>query len=305
MADLQYFDADVTADQVAESIAGHGYAIVRGLLDQSARSTLASELAPHLDAIDTGDGDAFMGHKTKRFGALLSRCPATRDMATHPLILETADAVLGPFCARYQINYTGVMHLEPGETVQTMHRDTGFYPIQNPAPPLTLATLWAVTDFTAENGATRIVPSSHQWPDDRTPAPEDVVAAEMPAGSALIYVGSMIHGGGANRTNAPRCGVALHYSLGWLRQEENQYLAVPMEEARTYPRQLQKLMGYDLGSVNLGFVDHKHPNDVLNGTDGDGPGALGPQELMDADNAIQRFKVAETKAVGRTRIDVP
>ena len=304
MATLNTFDADVGADSVAVAIERDGYAIVRDLLDPDTLARLASELTPHLEATELGDPDAFMGHKTKRFGALLSRCPTTRCMVVHPLALGIADRVLGPYCARYQVHYTGVMHIEPGETVQTMHRDTGPFPIQNPAPPLTLATMWAVTDFTAENGATRIVPGSHRWPDERVPEPDEIVQAEMPAGSMLMYVGSLIHGAGANRANGARCGVALHYCLGWLRQEENQYLAVPFEEARTFSHKLQCLMGYDLATVNLGFVDHKHPNDVLNGTAGEQAGELGAQELMDADNAIQRFKVEGTAAVGRARMRV-
>ena len=304
MTRLQAFDARVAAADVAASVAVYGYAIVHGLLDEATHATLVAELKPHLEAAATGDPDAFMGHKTKRFGALLSRCPITRDMVTHPLLLDTADRVLGPHCVRYQLNYTGAMDVGPGESAQTMHRDTGFYPIQNPAPPLTLATMWAVTDFTAENGATRIVPGSHLWPDERAPEPAEVVQAEMPAGSVMIYTGSMIHGAGANRSNAARCGLALHYSLGWLRQEENQYLAITMDEARTYPPALQRLMGYDLATVNLGFVDHKHPNDVLNGTAGEGPGVLGTAKMMEADNAIRRLKVTETGAVGRTRIDI-
>ncbi|MDE0392874.1 MAG: phytanoyl-CoA dioxygenase family protein [Rhodospirillales bacterium] len=304
MARLNTFDAGVAADPLVTAIERDGYAIVRGILDSGTVARLSCELAPHLEATETGDPDAFFGSRTKRFGALLSRCPSARDMVVHPLVLAVADRVLGPYCARYQINYTGIMHIEPGESAQTMHRDTGLYPIQNPAPPLTLATMWAVTDFTAENGATRIVPGSHRWPDARVPDSDEIRAAEMPAGSLMLYVGNIIHGGGANSSNAARCGLALHYSLGWLRQEENQYLAVPMEEARTFTRQLQCLMGYDLGSVNLGFVDHKHPNDVLNGTSGEGPGELGPQALMDADNAIRRFKVDGTEAVGRTRMKV-
>ena len=304
MAELNIFDTGVGADPLVDAIERDGYAIVRELLDHGTVARLAGELAPHLEATQTGDPDPFFGSRTKRFGALLSRCATARDMVVYPLVLAVADRVLGPYCARYQINYTGIMHIEPGESAQVMHRDTGLYPIQNPAPPLTLATMWAVTDFTVENGATRIVPGSHRWPDARVPDAEEIGAAEMPAGSLMIYVGNMIHGGGANSSNAARCGLALHYSLGWLRQEENQYLAVPMEEARTFTRQLQCLMGYDLGSVNLGFVDHKHPNDVLNGTSGDGPGALGPQALMDADNAIRRFRVEGTEAVGRTRMKV-
>ena len=304
MARLNTFDADAGADTVAGAIERDGYAIVRELLDPETLARLEGELTPHLEATELGDPDAFMGHKTKRFGALLSRCPTTRDMVVHPLALGIADRVLGPYCARYQVHYTGVMHIEPGETVQTMHRDTGPFPIQNPAPPLTLATMWAVSDFSAENGATRIVPGSHRWPDERVPEPDEIAQAEMPAGSLLMYVGSMIHGAGANRANGARCGVALHYALGWLRQEENQYLAVPFEEARTFSHQLQCLMGYDLATVNLGFVDHKHPNDILNGTAGEQAGELGPQELMDADNAIQRFRVEGTAAVGRARMRV-
>ena len=304
MAVLQTFGADVSSEVVAASVADHGYAIVRDLLDDVKLATLSEQLAPHLDAVGLGDPDPFFGHKTKRFGALLSRCPITREMLTHQLMLDTADLFLGPHCVRYQLNYTGVMHLAPGETEQSMHRDSGLYPIQNPAPPLTLATMWAVTDFTRENGATRIVPGSHLWSDDRKPLGLEVVQAEMPAGSVLIYTGGLIHGGGANQSNGIRCGVALHYSLGWLRQEENQYLAIPVEEARTYPEELQRLIGYDLATVNLGFVDHKHPNDVLNGTAGKGPGVLGAKEMMDADNAIERFRVTDTAAVGRTRVDV-
>ena len=304
MATLNSFDAEVGAEQVAAAIERDGFAIVRGLLDPEALARLSGELTPHLEATELGDPDTFFGHKTKRFGALLSRCPMTRDMVVHPLLLAVVDRVLGPYCARYRIHYTGVMHVEPGERAQVMHRDTGLYPIQNPAPPLTLATMWAVSDFSAENGATRIVPGSHRWPDQRIPEPGEIAQAEMPAGSLLIYVGSTIHGAGANRSKGARCGVALHYALGWLRQEENQYLAVPMEEARTFPRQLQCLMGYELGTVNLGFVDHKHPNDVLNGTAGEQAGVLGPQELMEADNAIQRFKVEGTKAIGRARMKV-
>jgi len=304
MTALQTFDAYVSSDQLADSISDHGYAIVRNVLNKSTISALSDQLAPHLKAANLGDPDPFFGDKTKRFGALLSRCPLTQDLLRHRLILDTADRVLGPYCVQYQVNFTGAMHLTPGETAQTMHRDTGFYPIQNPAPPLTLATMWAATDFTLENGATRIVPGSHLWNDERQPSDSEIVQAEMTAGSVLIYTGSLIHGGGANQSNSPRSGVALHYSLGWLRQEENQYLAVPMEEVRTYPQDIQRLMGYDLATVNLGMVDQKHPNDVLNGTAGAGPGVLGTTEMMEADNAIERFRVTDTAVVGRTRIEI-
>jgi len=300
MSNLNTFRSNATAPEIARSIDKKGYAIIHDVLDAGEIEQLQSELQPHLDATSTGVED-FLGHKTKRFGALLARSPKSHDMATHPLLLGIADEVLGSYCANVQLNYTGVMYLEPGEITQVLHRDGSFYPIQNPRPPMLLATIWAVTDFTRENGATRLVPGSHRWEDARQPLSEEAVAAEMPAGSVLLYLDSTLHGAGANQSNGPRCGAALHYALAWLRQEENQYLAMPLEQARTLPKRLQKLMGYDLATVNLGFVDHRHPNDLLNDVPVEKGQPLGAQDLMDADNAIQRFKVNGTSAVGRRR----
>ncbi len=300
MVRLNTFKATDDAAVIAASIAEQGYAIVHDMLDGDGLARLRGELDPLL-AVTPGGKEAFMGARTKRFGALLARCEEARSMALHPLLLGIVEGVLGPYCARFQINYTGVMHLEPGEKSQVVHRDASLYPFQNPAPPTICATMWAVTDFTRENGATWLVPGSHLWEDGRAPTAEEVVQAVMPAGSMLIYNGSVFHAGGANTSNAARTGCALQYSLGWLRQEENQYLAVPAELARTFPRRLQELMGYEMATVNLGMVDHKHPNDVLNGTAGEGPGDLGPQWLMDADVAIQRMKVTGYAATGRPR----
>ncbi|MSP83863.1 MAG: phytanoyl-CoA dioxygenase family protein [Alphaproteobacteria bacterium] len=303
MAALNVLEASATAEAIAGMVDEDGYAIVRGLLPDDELAALRGELDP-LIATTEGGSEAFMGHKTKRFGALLGRCPTSRRMVTDPLMLAIADRVLLPYCARYQIGYTGIMHLEPGEKAQPLHRDTGLYPFHNPAPPLILATMWAVSDFTAKNGATCLVPGSHRWTDDRVPLPDEIVAAEMSAGSVLLYTGNVLHGGGANRANGARTGVALQYSLGWLRQEENQYMAMPIEQARQMPRQLQELMGYALATVNLGFVDHKDPNEVLNGTAGAGPGTLGADALMAADAAIRRIRVAETSIGKRPRFHV-
>ena len=134
--------------------------------------------------------------------------------------------------------------------------------------------MWALSDFTFDNGATRLVPGSRHWTDAREPRADEVIAAEMPAGSVLLYIGSTLHGGGANVTDAARYGLALHYSLGWLRQEENQYLALTQDEARALPKNIQELMGYALGAAALGFVDHQDPNDVLNGRAGDQSGDI-------------------------------
>ena len=304
MAKFKVFDSNVSSADLSKAIISDGCAVVQGLLSSENLGIIISELSPHIQRVNASDPDPFMGHKTKRFGALLSRCPSSRDLAVLPLILEVADHILRPYCARYRINYTGVMDIQPGENEQSIHRDTGFYPIQNPTPPLTLSTMWAVTDFTKDNGATRIIPGSHQWPDSRAPKPDEVETAEMSAGSVLLYLGNMLHGGGGNNSQTSRCGLNLVYALGWLRQEENQYLAVPVNEARSFSPELQRLMGYDLGTVNLGFVDHKHPFEVLNNTAGDGPGVLGDSDLMADDNAIQRLKFNSVSPAKRSRFKV-
>ena len=291
------FPASAAVDLITASLERDGYAIIENLLSEDQLETLRGELKPHLDARAPGK-ENMMGARTRRFGRLLLRSQMAQELAAHPLVLSIADAVLLPYCVRYQLNYSGVMYLEPGETAQPLHRDTGFYPIQNPAPPLLMSTMWAITDFTADNGATCLVPGSRHWQDAREPSAQEVIVAEMPAGSVLLYIGSTIHGGGANRSASARFGVALHYALGWLRQEENQYLAVPLEVARTLPQKIQELLGYALGTAALGFVDHQDPNDFLNGNDNAQSGDI-YGGLMDQDNALERFKIAGTSAVGR------
>ena len=254
------FGPGVNPSDVATAVTRAGYAVVRDAIDADTLAAVAADLRPYLDVAHTGH-EEFMGSLTKRFGALIAKSAAVQALIMHPTVLAVADDALLPSCVAYQLHYTGVMHLEPGEKQQVLHRDTSVYPIANPCPPLTVATMWAVTDFTRQNGGTRICPGSHQWAKDRAPTRADVVATEMPAGSVLIYLGNLIHGGGSNRSDRARTGVALHYSLGWLRQEENQYLAVTQEQARTLPDELQELMGYSLGSSNFGFVDHIAPKD--------------------------------------------
>ena len=293
------FDADADAGDVATAVSDDGYAVIHGALDGEALGALKSDLQPYLDAAHSGH-DPFMGSLTKRFGALISKSTAVQQLIMDPTVLTVANQTLLPSCARYHVHYTGVMHLEPGETQQILHRDTSIYPIANPCPPLTLATMWALNDFTRDNGGTRIAPGSHRWDNDRVPTRDDIVATEMPAGSVLIYIGNVVHGGGSNRSTRPRTGVALHYALGWLRQEENQYLAVSHEQARSLPDELQELMGYALGSSNLGFVDHVAPKDYLHGVRDPAESELSPDGLSDRVNALERFHVSHT-ARGRPR----
>ena len=287
------FGAGSDVPDVADAVTRDGYAVVRDAMDVGTLAAVSADLQPYLDAAHTGH-EQFMGSLTKRFGALVAKSPAVQSLIMHPTVLAVADHALLPSCAVYQLHYTGVMHIEPGEKQQVMHRDTSVYPFANPCPPLTVATMWAITDFTRTNGGTRICPGSHQWANDREPAREDVIAIEMPAGSLLIYLGNVVHGGGSNRSRKARTGVALHYSLGWLRQEENQYLAVPPEQVRTLPDALQELLGYTLGSANFGFVDHISPKDYLHGTRDPSESDLSPAGLSERVDALKRFHVSHT-----------
>ena len=287
------FGTGADTSEVATAVTRDGYAVVRDAIDADTVAAVAADLQPYLDAAHTGH-EAFMGSLTKRFGALIAKSTAVQALIMHPTVLAVADHTLLPSCAAYRVHYTGVMHLEPGEKQQVLHRDTSVYPFANPCPPLTVATMWAITDFTRQNGGTRICPGSHRWTSDRVPTRDDVVAAEMPAGSVLIYVGNVIHGGGSNRSDQTRTGVALHYSLGWLRQEENQYLAVDAQLARTLPDELQELMGYSLGSSNLGFVDHVAPKDYLHGMRDPSESDLSPAGMSERVDGLERFHVSHT-----------
>ena len=288
------FSCDASVEAVAAAVAADGYAVVRDAVDADTVTAVNAELAPYFEKAHDGH-EEFYGSLTKRFGALLAKSNSIQSLLGHPTVLAVADDALLPHCVRYRVHYTGVMHIEPGETRQVLHRDIGLYPIASPCPPLTVATMWALSDFTRKNGGTRLVPGSHLWTSDRVPKPEEVVATEMTAGSVLIYTGNTIHGGGSNHADHPRSGVALHYNLGWLRQEENQYMAVPPELALQLPDQIQELIGYSLGASSLGVVDHMDPKDYLHGVRDPAQSSLSSPELEKQVQALSRFHISHSE----------
>jgi ectoine hydroxylase-related dioxygenase (phytanoyl-CoA dioxygenase family) len=214
----------------------------------------------------------FFGDKTKHVSGLaaVSRTFATEVMI-HPLYLAVCDAILRPSCARYQLNLGHLLARGPGAEAQYLHRDEEVWNlVPRPHPELQLASLVALVDFTADNGATRLIPGSHLWDRSRGPADAEIVQAVMPAGSVVIYLGSTIHGGGANTTeNEWRRGVHLSYTLGWLRTEENNYLAVPPSVARELPRLAQEILGYsvhdaiEMAGGYLGALNLRDPVELL------------------------------------------
>lgn len=234
-----------------------GACIVRDVVSDEELARLQADLEPWIDRTQTGP-DSFSGRKTRRTGGLIARCPECRPLVTHPLVLDAAGELLGPYCERIQIHLTQTIAILPGESRQILHRDRlawgGFIP--KPIEPQ-FNTIWALTDFTEENGATHIVPGSQDWPLERNPdSSSQTLQAEMSRGSVLCYDGSVVHGGGANRSSAPRIGLNITYCLSWLRQEENQFLSCPPEIARNLPQQLTDLLGYTMGNYALGYYAH-------------------------------------------------
>jgi ectoine hydroxylase-related dioxygenase (phytanoyl-CoA dioxygenase family) len=176
---------------------------------------------------------------------VLSAAPSAAALVDHDMLVGVADAILLPHCATYQVGSMTAIEILPGESAQALHRDDSLYPIDNAGMELQIGVMWALSDFTAENGGTRVVPGSHRflrsW---HLPDVSDWVSAAMPKGSALFYMGSTWHGGGANQSDAPRMGLINTYSLGWLRQESNQYLETPPEAAAQFEPRLRALLGY-------------------------------------------------------------
>lgn len=207
--------------------------------------------------------DDFEGFETCRLGAMLSHTTAVHPIATDEVIVEAARQFLKPWCHQIQLMLTQVIAIGPNETAQRLHRDRnvwgGFLPAEMEPQ---FNTMWALTDFTAANGATHIVPGSHRWDTDRRATEDEIVRAEMPAGSVMIFTGSVLHGGGANATDDIRVGMLVDYCLDWLRQEENQYLSCPPEIAAEFSPELAALVGYTGGGFALGYwSDPHHPSD--------------------------------------------
>jgi hypothetical protein len=253
-------------EDIAAVLREDGCVIVADLAPPGLMDQILLELRPY--RAETGGGpDEFLGHATLRTGALIARSPSARTLITHPTILGTMDLSLGDHCSTFQIDLTQLVDIGPGEPAQMIHRDQwAFDRYRFPAGfEAEISTMWAATDFTEEMGATRVVVGSHRWEEDPTELdPVLSAGAVMSKGSVMIYVGSIYHGGGANSSDVHRIGMNIGYSLGWLRQEENQYLACPPEIARTLPEGLLRLMGYQRGSYGLGYVDDmREPIDWL------------------------------------------
>jgi ectoine hydroxylase-related dioxygenase (phytanoyl-CoA dioxygenase family) len=267
-----------SVSEVVEALEADGAVIVEGLLDDADIDAINAELDPWVEATSTvrpfmSDTVAwFYGAHTRHVTALPARSSTfTERVLCSPTILGVCDAVLGPSCATYQLNLAHLFDRGPGAKRQYLHRDEIVWAhLPRPHDEVEVSMVIALVDFTADNGATVVAPGSHRWPLDRQPTEDELEVAAMPAGSAILYLGSTIHGGGANITpDMWRRGIHLSYVVGWLRPEENHVLAAPPDIARHMPPVAQELLGYAvhnaeaIGGGYLGSLDLQDPVELL------------------------------------------
>ena len=258
--ELESFDGRASSASVYEALERDGAAVMVLPGGEELVQAALRELDPWL-ALPVGESpmgnNVFTGMKTLRTSALIRKSRVCGELASSAEVLAVVDRILGPQCARFQLSFTQAIAIAPGERAQVVHRDTTMYPLRRPGPEVFVNVIWAATPFTRANGATCILPGSHRWPEGRLPRTDDARAfATMPRGACVVYYGSVVHGGGGNVTpDETRVGLAFGYTLGWLRQEENQYLAVPPDVAKDLPPDLQRLIGYAEHYPFLGWTE--------------------------------------------------
>jgi ectoine hydroxylase-related dioxygenase (phytanoyl-CoA dioxygenase family) len=262
---LHRVDAE-TLERHVDAIARDGYTILDGAIEPALVDALAADLLRLEDAFRVVPaGNSFEGAHTIRIYNLLAFGKLYEAIPVHAEVLPVVERVLDPGCLVSSLSSISVL---AGETAQPIHADDQLIPLTKPHVPTVCNTMWALTDFTEANGATRVVPGSHTA--DGSPdygAPYDSVAAEMPKGSVLVWHGSLWHGGGANTTGERRVGIAMNYCAGWIRQQENQQLGIPRETAARFSPRLRELCGYGIYNGLMGHINKHDPVEML----GDAP----------------------------------
>ena len=262
---LTTLTSEATVEEVVQLLRQDGALIIKDIISPQVVDQLTAEMQPYINATPTGR-DEFTGHTTRRTGALAARSAACRDLIVNDLVLGSAKEYLKPFTRKIILHLTQTIDIGPGAAAQEIHRDRyawGKYLPREIEPQFN--TIWALTDFTAENGAAQCVPGSQDWDWSQSHTAEQICQAKMTKGSVFIYSGSVLHAGGENRSSAHRLGLNLTYCLGWLRQEENQYLSCPPEIAKNFDPALQDLLGYTQGEYALGY--YTDPTDTTDGRD--------------------------------------
>ena len=256
---LTYLDRNAPVENVVAALRRDGAVVVTELAGPDIVDAVAAELRPILDQAGLEGQSAFDGTKTRRCGSIMRDAPSAAGLVDHDMVVAVADEILLPHCATYQVGSLTAIEILPGEGAQALHRDDSLYPMELAGIELQIGVMWALNNFTKENGGTRVVPGSHRflrsW---HLPDISSWESAVMPKGSALFYLGSTWHGGGANESKGARNGLINIYSLGWLRQEANQYLETPPDIAVKFSPRLRALLGYTphgTGDDQIGVFD--------------------------------------------------
>lgn len=234
-----------------------GYVIIEGLIDRVATDAVRAACTPLLDR--TGR-NSFEGVRTQRLYNVLSKTRAADRLADHPRVLGLLDRLFRP---NYLLSQMQAINILPGEDAQLLHCDDGFYRWPRPRPPLGAATIWAIDDFTSDNGATAIIPQSHQWGEARIGQPPEAIPVVMPAGSVVVFLGTTWHGGGANKSENARLAFTCQYCEPYLRQQENFLLELNGDTLRALSPELRSMVGYSVYPPFMGMVDGTHPLRLL------------------------------------------
>jgi ectoine hydroxylase-related dioxygenase (phytanoyl-CoA dioxygenase family) len=276
MPGLARVKSDAELDEVVEILERDGAVIVEDLIDQVTLDGLWADLGPVLEASAYSDS-WYDGTRTRRVSSLFARTNHLTPAVTHPLYLGAARRIMQKpahmwigrsrveLTPSIQISTTQAIQIHRGQGKQPLHRDDALHLRSHPGPTSRVQLMLAMSEFTAANGGTQVIPGSHHWDDERAPEAKEAIPTEMSPGSGLIWLGGVYHGGGSNSTDQPRTGVTIALDLGNLRQEENQYLAVPKERVREHPEEVQRLLGYDRCPPGLGWVEMQDPQVVLEG----------------------------------------
>ena len=266
---LTTLDSSEPVERVVEVIKRDGGVIIANFVSSQTLEAFRGELDQYLNETPYGEDAYFAGHQTRRVARLIARSDTAVSIALHPLFIETARKILQTpapvwsgserveVAPNIQLSFTQAIQICPGQGLQPLHRDDATSLWRHPqyGREARLQMMLAVSDFTEENGATRVIPGSPTWDDRRMPTQEETVPAEMAAGSALFWIGSVYHGGGANKSEQPRTGVSMAYDLAFLRSEENHLLSIPLERVRQLPEEMQQLLGWSVSKTFLGWVE--------------------------------------------------
>jgi ectoine hydroxylase-related dioxygenase (phytanoyl-CoA dioxygenase family) len=263
MAELNGFDVEGHVARIAED----GFSVIEGFLGEGQLAAVREGLAPHLEQYR--GRNPFEGYRTERVYTLVARGKVFEEVTEDARLLAVLDRFLKP---GYLLTASQAINIHPGEAAQSMHYDDSFYPIPRPRPAISLSIVVAIDAFTAENGATMIIPGSHRMSDAEIATSRSVTAmglpsdlarqaipAMMPAGAAIVFLGTLVHGGGANRSAAPRLAITNQYCEPWARTQENFFLGIPIERARNFSPRLLQLLGYDVMPPFMGQVTGSHP----------------------------------------------